>query len=35
MNLEFIKEEIQRLLDNGNINMEDIILMLSEIIRGE
>lgn len=35
MNLELIKEEIQRLLDNGNINMEDIILMLSEIIRGE
>lgn len=35
MNLELIKEEMQRLLDNGNINMEDIILMLSEIIRGE
>lgn len=35
MDLEFIKESIQQLINNGDITMEDIIIMLSEIIKGE
>lgn len=33
MNLEFIKEEIQKLLNAGEITMSDIIIMLSQIIK--
>lgn len=34
-NLKDIKEMLERLLNAGEIGYDDIILMLSEIIKGE
>lgn len=33
MNLDFIKEEIEKLLLNGEISIENLVVMLAEIIK--